>query len=357
MSGLGKGHVGRKAMLALLLLQLTVAGVAVGELGQMHGGVRPRTKPSQNILAASVQPTRHPAKIFWSSFVRGAPPRASAPTRHPVPGVAVEQQGIRDLFPSQPTGYLTDVAGVVDAASARAIADKAERLRDATGAEIAVVTLPTIEDYAPSDVALEIGRAWGVGAKADVGDQRRNAGLVILLVPRSEGQRGRLFIATGRGVEGVVTDAIAGRVRDLMTPQLAQGEYGAGLRTGVDALASIIARGFGVTDTMLTGGDRAIYRDTKAPKIPAGLIFAIIIIVIIVISNIASRGGPPGYGPGRRGRRRRRPDIFWGPGWGGGFGGSGGGFGGMFGGGGGGGGFGGFGGGGGFSGGGAGGDF
>ncbi|HKP30622.1 MAG TPA: TPM domain-containing protein [Gemmatimonadales bacterium] len=269
-----------------------------------------------------------------------------------VAALAIAQDRIRDLFPGQPTGYLNDIAGVVDAASARAIADKIQRLRDATGAEIAVVTLPTIGDYAPSDVALEIGRAWGVGAKADVGDERKNAGLVILLVPKTGGQRGRLFIATGRGVEGFVTDAIAGRVRDLMTPQLAQGGYGPGLRTGVDALAGIIARGFGVTDTILTGGDRAIYRDSRAPKIPAGLIFAIIIIVVIVISNISSGGGPGG-----RRRRRRGPNIFWGPGWGGGFGGSGGGFGGMFGGGGGGGGFGGFGGGGGFSGGGAGGDF
>ena len=157
MSGLGKGHVGRKAMLALLLLQLTVAAVALA------------------------------------------------------------QDRIRDLFPSQPTGYLNDIAGVVDAASARAIGDKIQRLRDATGAEIAVVTLPTIGDYAPSDVALEIGRAWGVGARADVGDERRNAGVVVLLVPKQAGQRGRLFIATGRGVEGFVTDAIAGRVRDLMT--------------------------------------------------------------------------------------------------------------------------------------------
>lgn len=269
---------------------------------------------------------------------------------------ATAQDALRRLFPKQPTGYLTDVAGVVDAASARAIADKAERLRNTTGAEIAVVTLPTIGDYEPSDVALAIGRAWGVGGAAAVGDERRNAGIVILVVPRGKNTRGRLFIATGRGVEGMVTDAIAGRVRDLMRPQLSTGDYGPGLRTGVDALASIVARGFSVTDTTLTGGNRAIYQRDQAPRFPPLLVVAIVIIAVVVIASMASPGGPPGIG--RRGRRRRGPDIFFGgPGWGGGFGGSGGGFGGMFGGGGGGGGFGGFGGGGGFSGGGAGGDF
>lgn len=271
-------------------------------------------------------------------------------------GPAVPQDPIRRLFPERPSGYLTDVARVVDAASARAIADKAERLREATGAEVAVVTLPDIGDREAADVALAIGRAWGVGAAATVGDERRNAGVVVLLVPRTGDHAGQIFIATGRGVEGIVTDAAAGRIRDLMRPALAAGDYGPGLRTGVDALAAVIARGFGVTDTALTGGGRAIYREQDGPGIPPLLIVALVIVAVIIIASMASPGGPPGAR--RRRRYRRGTDIFFGgPGWGGGFGGSGGGFGGIFGGGHGGGGFGGFGGGGGFSGGGAGGKF
>jgi uncharacterized protein len=119
--------------------------------------------------------------------------------------LAIAQDRIRDLFPSQPTGYLNDIAGVVDAASARSITDKIQRLRDATGAEIAVVTLPTIGDYAPSDVALEIGRAWGVGAKADVGDQRRNAGVVVLLVPKT-------------GASGAVSTSLRGAASRASSP-------------------------------------------------------------------------------------------------------------------------------------------
>ena len=79
------------------------------------------------------------------------------------------------------TGLL-QAAGVVDASSAATIDSIAARLRAVTGAEFAVVTLPTIGDYAASDVALAIGRAWGVGRAAQIGDATRNAGLVILLV-------------------------------------------------------------------------------------------------------------------------------------------------------------------------------
>ena len=66
----------------------------------------------------------------------------------------------------------------------RELEDLLTRLRAATGAEVAVVTLPTIDDHDEAEVALAIGRKWGVGAQADIGDQRRNAGLVLLLVPR-----------------------------------------------------------------------------------------------------------------------------------------------------------------------------
>ena len=44
---------------------------------------------------------------------------------------------------------------------------------------------PPLAGIEASDVALVIGRRWGVGAKAEVGDKIRNAGLVMLLVPRA----------------------------------------------------------------------------------------------------------------------------------------------------------------------------
>ncbi len=276
--------------------------------------------------------------------------------------VAQSSGGIDQLFPERPSGYLTDVAGIVPAASAQTIAGLAERLRRATGAEIAVVTLPTIGDYAPVDVAVAIGRKWGVGAAAEQGDPRRNAGAVVLLVPRTDEQRGRLFIATGRGLEGIVTDAIAGRVRDLMRPALAAGDYGQGLEIGVRALVGVVARGFGVTDSTLAGLDRSIRPQGGTGSGGLGALVILALVLVIVIIAIASRGGPRGP-PGPRGPGRRHPNLsvlpwlIWGSGLGGRGGRGGFGGGGFRGGGFGGGGFGGFGGGGGFSGGGAGGDF
>ncbi|MEI2720524.1 MAG: TPM domain-containing protein [Gemmatimonadales bacterium] len=247
----------------------------------------------------------------------------------------VSAQGeVASLYPARPTGMVTDVAQVLDAGTLARIEARLTRLREQTGAEVAVVTLTTLGGREPAEVALAIGRSWGVGAKAAIGDQRRNAGAVFLLVPRSGDQRGQVRIEVGNGLEGIITDARTGQILDAIMPQLQGQQYGAALDAGTAAIADLVAREMGVSDTSLV--------QPRAPPrsgFPRGLLTLIIIVIWLLLNT---RGG------GRGGRHRRSgigPFIIGGGGFGGGgFGG--GGFGG--------GGFGGFGGGGGFSGGGGG---
>ncbi len=239
-----------------------------------------------------------------------------------------------------PRGYVNDFAGVLDAASIAHMETVITDLRAKTRGEIAVVTLRDLGGRAASDVAVQIGRQWGVGAKGEAGDPAKNLGVVVLLVPLKDHRSGtgEVFIATGRGAEGFLPDARVGRIRDAMTPYLAREDYGAGLAVGVDLIAQAFAREFGVT---LTGVPPPEGDESDGARIPFRLLVAIVVLLIAF-----SRGRIfllPFWLGGFRGGRR-------GGGWGGGWrgGGGGGGFSG---------GFGGFGGGGGFSGGGAGGRF
>jgi uncharacterized protein len=245
------------------------------------------------------------------------------------------------LVPAQPDGYVTDRAGVIDPAAKARMTSLIERLRATTGAEIAVVTLPDIGEQDEAEVALAIGRKWGVGAKADVGSARRNAGIVVLLVPlrNHEPGTGHIRIEVGQGLEGVITDAGAGRIREIIRPDLVREAYGDALTRAVETLASTIARAMGVADSTLTNARPLAPEGGGSPPFGGLLPFLLLFIFFLILSR--------GFG----GRRRRRT-VYWGGPWigGGGFGGGGGW-------GGGGGGFGGFGGGGGFSGGGAGGRF
>src|SRR5689334_7611453 len=181
-----------------------------------------------------------------------------------------------------PRGYVNDFAGVLDAAAVAHMDAVITELREKTRGEIAVVTLPDIADRPAADVALQIGRQWGVGAKAEAGDPAKNLGVVVLLVPLKNHRpgTGQIFIATGRGAEGFLTDARVGRIRDAMTPYLAREEYGTGLARGVELIAQAFAQEFGVT---LTGVPQAVPDDGgQSLPIPVGWIVAGVVLLIVL---------------------------------------------------------------------------
>ena len=237
-----------------------------------------------------------------------------------------------------PTGYVNDFAGVIDPDAAARMTALITELHQKTGADVAVVTLPDLGGRSAADVAVRIGREWKLGGAGEAGDSAKNLGVVILLVPRKDHRPGTgdVFIATGRGAEGFLTDARVGRIRDAMLPALSREDYSSGLETGTGFVTRAIADEFHVT---VTGAPAPLPDEGPSGfPVPPWLLIFLVIFLMSLISRL-------------RGRRRWGP-VLWG-GWGGrgGWGGGGGGGGGFSGG------FGGFGGGGGFSGGGAGGRF
>src|SRR5437867_6418085 len=206
-----------------------------------------------------------------------------------------------------PSGYVNDFAAVLDPASIAHMDAVIREVKDKTRGEIAVVTLSDIGDREASDVALQIGRQWGVGAKAAAGDPAKNLGVVVLLVPLKNHRAGtgRVFIATGRGAEGFLPDARVGRIRDAMTPYLGREEYGPGLAYGVDLIAQAFAQEFGVTLSAAPPAPRPAQRDVSFPS--GAILFWIIFVAVLLLSRLARR------------RWRRGRGVWWaGGGWGGG---------------------------------------
>jgi uncharacterized protein len=268
-----------------------------------------------------------------------------------------------------PRGYVNDFANVISAESEARLTRIIEDVRAKSGGEIVVVTLPDIGEGEGSDVALRIGREWKVGQQGRPGDRARNAGIIILLVPRETQSvgGGHFRIETGQGTEGFITDGEAGDIyREVFAyfqeSGTGQEQYSRALELATTRVADHFAREFGFAlDTALVPRPAPVQRAPRGGGgFPPQLFYILFILLMFFLSSLG--------GGRRRGRRRSGcggggclPIILPFPG---GFGGGyhrggfgGGGFGGGFGGGGFGGGFGGFGGGGGFSGGGGGGRF
>src|SRR5207245_2846001 len=143
-----------------------------------------------------------------------------------------------------PKGYANDFAGVLDPGAVARIEGVVAEVREKTRGEIVVVTLADIGDRSASDVALQIGRAWKVGPGGSPGDPAHNLGVIVLMVPRKNHRpgTGAFFIAPGKGAEGFLTDALAGRIADAVVPELAREDYSAAMVHAVDLVAATFAR-------------------------------------------------------------------------------------------------------------------
>ncbi|MFZ5476277.1 MAG: TPM domain-containing protein [Myxococcota bacterium] len=120
--------------------------------------------------------------------------------------------------------WVADLADVLPADAEARIDARAEELKAATGAEIAVVTVPDV-DTSPKEFATELFARWGVG-RAGADD-----GVLFLLVT---GRR-RLEMEVGYGLEGALPDGQLGLMQQQrMVPRFRQGDYAGGLLAGVD---------------------------------------------------------------------------------------------------------------------------
>ncbi len=207
--------------------------------------------------------------------------------------------GAQDALPEL-TRPVNDFARVVDPASAEAMDRVIRALQAASGDVVAVATVPTfapygdIQEYA---VRLFENRGRGIGSKG------QDNGLLILLAVEDR----RVWVEVGYGLEPIVTDGFAGETsRQFMLPAFRRGEYGAGLLAGVERVAGRIADARGVS----VEGVEPVRPEPRA-RVGIGPGVIIGLVVLLLILGMISGGGRGG----RRGRFRRGPFIWGGPGW------------------------------------------
>ena len=120
-------------------------------------------------------------------------------------GAPLRAEKIADIHPQ---GYVTDLAGVVDEETKARIEALCTEVDQKTGAQIAVVTVKSLDDQPIENYAHDLFHAVGIGDKKD------NRGLLILLSPSEHQYR----IEVGRGLEPVIVDARAGDIGRAMVP-------------------------------------------------------------------------------------------------------------------------------------------
>jgi uncharacterized protein len=231
----------------------------------------------------------------------------------------------------KPQGYVNDFAGVLSPSAKAQLTALCTEVDQKAKAQIAVVTVKSLDGQPVEDFTLDLATKWGVGPKQSA------SGIMILFA--TEDRRSRVEV--GYGLEPILPDGKVGGFLREAVPMLRGNDYDGALLLVTRRIADVIAADRGVT---LSGSAPLPAR--RAPPQHTGWSIGQILLLLFIIFVVYSV--MKGSGGGRSNYTRGGGSGWWigpmiGSGMGGGRGGWGGG--GFGGGGGGGGGFGGFGGG------------
>ena len=215
-------------------------------------------------------------------------------------GAAVAAPAVRVRLPDAPPRFLYDEPGLLSRDERAAIEDSLMKF-DRQGVEIGVAIFSTIHGDPIEDVSLALAEKWRPGR------EDRDNGLLVVVALEERSTR----IEVGYGLEGLIPDAVAGRVIQYdMTPAFREGRFGDGIARAVSNLARA-ARGEAIPEP-------------QQVTLPSWLPIVFIIIMLIVM--ISARRAARRARTLRRLHPRARGGGWWlGPGGFGGFGGFGGG--------------------------------
>ena len=168
-------------------------------------------------------------------------------------------------------GYVSDFANILGDHDREEINKICEDLEKITGAEMAVVVLPSTAPLDVKTYAVKLFEKWGVGKR------RQDNGLLILLSLTDR----RVEVEVGYGLEGVLPDAKVGEIIDReMIPLFAKGDFSSGLLNATRVYAEIIKNNYyGIKEAPPSG--------------PGSIPFLILVMVVVIVLSIMIRSGFP----------------------------------------------------------------
>jgi uncharacterized protein len=202
--------------------------------------------------------------------------------------LAVSRTPVRaeDLSKIHPTGYVTDLAGTLNASSTANLEALCTELEQKTGAQMAIVTVHSLEGKSVEDYAVDLYKTLGVGAKKD------DRGVLLLVSPDERKYR----IEVGYGLEPVINDARAGDVGRAMVPYLRANDFNTAIQTAAWQLAKYIADERGIT---LSGQPLVRRVPTHGnPRSSIGVWIFLVVVVLFLMMMGRSGGGRGGGGGG-----------------------------------------------------------
>ena len=224
--------------------------------------------------------------------------------------LAAEAEPVANLKPSN---YVNDFAGVIDQNTAAQMNEICKQIEEKAHAQMAVVTIHSLDGADIESYAVNLFHQWGVGSKST------DHGVLILYAIDDH----RARVEVGYGLEPILPDGKVGGFQREAIPLMRSGDYSKALLLVTDRVAEVIAQDAGVqltTEHVARPPPQQMEQPSRGIS-AGGIILLIIIVLVVLFTPLRSVlfwmlfSGMFGGGGGSRG----------GGGFGGGFGGGGGG--------------------------------
>jgi len=191
-----------------------------------------------------------------------------------VPFIMLQAAGVPAL-----SGRVNDYAGMISAPVRADLEQKLQQFDEAESTQIVILTVTSLEGEPIEDFSIRVAETWKIGRKGiDNG--------VLLIVSRDD-RKARIEV--GYGLEGRLTDLLAGRiVDDEIVPAFKAGRFDAGFTKGVSSIIEAVR-----------GEYKAKAQDKhKGDRLSIPLLFIILFFIYLIgqIFRGKGNGGPMGYG-------------------------------------------------------------
>ncbi|MBU0981823.1 TPM domain-containing protein [Patescibacteria group bacterium] len=182
--------------------------------------------------------------------------------------------------PAPPYRYIRDDANIISEDTEADLDAYISKIEDDTTAEIAILTIPTLEDAVLEEFALEVLRGWGIGREgADNG--------VLLLVAVQEHE---VRIEVGYGLEGRITDYNSKQIIDYtIIPAFKKEDFDTGIENAILELGDLIteeAQEDGFAQTTTVNKYKPSMSDLFLLPLLAGLFFGFVNMIFLFLLPI-----------------------------------------------------------------------
>lgn len=188
----------------------------------------------------------------------------------------VPAEQVQDL--PAPTNYVSDFANVLSPQTAASLNGLCLQVDRQAHAQIAVVTVKSLDGEPIENFATALEDKWKVGKK---GTDRG-----ILLIFATADRKYRFEV--GYGLEGILPDGRVGDIGRQMVPYLQQNNFDGAITLAVQQVARVIAADAGVT---LTSGPRPYATAPQPQPLTLGEVVVLGIVLLLVIFLLARFGG------------------------------------------------------------------